>query len=89
MKRLLLAVITLSGLCLLNGCSSSESGSSPPPPAPATHFSVVAQANANAGTAFNLTVTAQDASNRQVSTIPGRCTSRAATPWPHCQVTSH
>ena len=71
MKRLLLAVFALSGLCLLNGCSSSESGSSPPPPAPATHFSVVAQTNANAGTAFNITVTAQDASNTPVGTYSG------------------
>jgi hypothetical protein len=71
MKRFLLALFTLFGLCLLYGCSSSGNGSSTQPPGPATHFSVVAQANANAGTAFNITVTAQDASNNQVSTYSG------------------
>jgi len=71
MKRFLLALLTLFGLCLLYGCGSSGNGSSTQPPPPATHFSVVAPANANAGTPFNITVTALDASNRQVATYSG------------------
>jgi hypothetical protein len=77
MKKLLWAVLTLSGLCLLYGCggSSGSSGSSTPPPPPpplATHFSVVpAQAGETAGTAFDVTVTALDASNNVVSSYSG------------------
>jgi len=71
MKRFLRTVLTLSGLCLLYGCGGGGSGSSTPSP-PATHFSVVpAQANETAGTAFNVTVTALDASNNVVNSYAG------------------
>ncbi|HKN70900.1 MAG TPA: FG-GAP-like repeat-containing protein [Terriglobales bacterium] len=72
MKRFLRAVLTLCGLCLLYGCGGGGSGSSTPPPIVATHFSVVpAQTNTTAGTAFNVTVTALDASNNMVSNYAG------------------
>jgi predicted RNA methylase len=70
MKRFLRAVLTLSGLCLLNGCGGS-SGSSTPPPFVATHFSVNAPATAIAGTGINITVTALDASNNTVTSYSG------------------
>ena len=72
MKRFLRAVLTLCGLCLLYGCGGGGSGSSTPPPIVATHFSVVpAQTNTTAGTAFNVTVTALDASNNVVNSYAG------------------
>ena len=71
MKRFLLAVLTLSGLYLLYGCGGSESGSSTSPPPSATHFSVAAPGIATAGTPFNFTVTALDASNNVVASYPG------------------
>ena len=71
MKRFLRVVLTLAGLCLLYGCGGGGSGSSTPPPL-ATHFSVVpAQGNETAGTAFNVTVTALDASNNVVNSYAG------------------
>src|ERR1035437_8273112 len=70
MKRVLRAVLTLSGLCLLNGCGGS-SGSSTPPPLVATPFSVNAPATAIAGRGINITVTALDASNNTVTSYSG------------------
>ena len=55
-------VLSLLGLCLLNGCGGGGSGSTTSP-ATATHFTVTAEATATAGTAFPFTVTALDASN--------------------------
>jgi hypothetical protein len=67
MKKSLLLLISISSLCLLNGCGTSA----PPPPA-ATHFSVTsATATPTAGTAFNVTVNALDASNGVVSSYAG------------------
>jgi hypothetical protein len=72
MKKLFLLVLSLCGVCLLNGCGSG--GSAPPPPPPsavATHFSVTAVAAATAGATFGITVTALDASNKTVTTYSG------------------
>ncbi len=52
----------------ITGSSKSISVSAP---AAATHFSVTAPASATAGTAFNFTVTALDASNNTVATYSG------------------
>jgi hypothetical protein len=65
MKKSLLVLISISSLCVLSACG----GSSTPPPA--THFSVTAPASATAGTAFNFTVTALDASNRMATNYSG------------------
>ena len=54
---------------LLTACGGGAS--SPPPPPPATHFSVTAPASVNAGTAFNLTITALDASTNVVAGYSG------------------
>jgi hypothetical protein len=64
MKKSLLVLISISGLCVLSACG----GGSPPP---ATHFSLTAPASATAGTAFNFTVTALDASNRMTTNYSG------------------
>src|ERR1700676_5588947 len=61
MTNSLLPVLSLLGLCLLNGCGGG--GSTTTSSATATHFSVTAEATATAGTAFPFTVTALDASN--------------------------
>jgi hypothetical protein len=71
LKKAVLLGYCLSGLCFLNGCSGGGSGGPPPPPAEATHFSVTAPAAATAGTSFNFTVTALDASNNTVVNYPG------------------
>jgi FG-GAP-like repeat/FG-GAP repeat len=63
---LLLALVV--SLCLLSACGGS--GGTPPPP-PATHFSITAPANAAAATAFQITVTALDASNNVVASYTG------------------
>jgi len=64
--------LVLFGACLLGGCGGGGGTSYTPPPAgPATHFSVMAQATATAGIAFSFTVTALDASNKQVPTYSG------------------
>jgi hypothetical protein len=71
MKKSLLVLISICNLFLLEGCGSSTQ-SSPPFHAVATHFSVTpATATPVAGTAFNFTVTALDASNSLVSTYAG------------------
>lgn len=61
---------------LLSSCGGDSGGASSPPPAPppppsATHFSVAAPASVNAGTAFNFTATALDASNKLVTGYSG------------------
>jgi hypothetical protein len=65
-----LAVITA---LLLTACGGGASSPPPPPPPPpsATHLSVTAPASVTAGTAFNFTLTALDASNKVVSGYSG------------------
>src|SRR5580704_17963102 len=68
MKKSLLVLISISCLCFLNGCGAA----SQPPPLVATHFSVTTATTSQvAGTAFNINVTALDASNAMVSTYAG------------------
>jgi Galactose oxidase, central domain len=69
MKKSLLLLLSVCSLCLLNACGGS--GGSTPPVLTATHFSVTAPATATAGTAFNFTVSALDASNNVVTTYSG------------------
>jgi Galactose oxidase, central domain len=72
MKRSLLFVIFVCSSWLLHACGGG--GSTPPPPSPppaATHLSVTAAVAATAGTAFNVTVSALDASNKVVSSYSG------------------
>src|ERR1700675_315665 len=67
MKKSLLVLVAICSLGFLNGC-----GSSTQPPPVATHFSVTPASNtATAGTAFNFTVTALDASNAAVPAYSG------------------
>ena len=69
MRKSLLFSISICCLCLLNGCGGA---STPPSPPMATHFSVTAASSTpTAGTAFNITVTALDASNGVVSSYAG------------------
>ncbi len=70
MKKSLLFLISMCGVWLLNGCGASALP--PPPPPVAAHFSVTpATATPTAGTAFNITVNALDASNAVVSSYAG------------------
>jgi hypothetical protein len=69
--KLLLLLTSIWCFCLLNGCGSGGASTTPPPPV-ATHFSVTsASSTPTAGTAFNITVTALDASNGEVSSYAG------------------
>jgi hypothetical protein len=67
MKKSLLFLLFLSSLRLIVGCGSANSTPPPPVPAAATHFSVSSAAAETAGTPFNITVTALDASNSVVA----------------------
>lgn len=68
MKKSLLFLISICSLCFLAGCGG---GVTTPPPV-ATHFSVTpASANATAGSSFNFTVTALDASGVAVPSYSG------------------
>ncbi len=73
MKKSLLFLLSLSSLWLLAGCGSANSSPAPPPPTPAvaTHFSVSSSTTETAGTPFNITVTALDASNNVVASYSG------------------
>ena len=71
MKNPFSLLICLYGSHLLAGCGGGSAAPPPPPPAVATHFSVNSPATATAGTPFNITVTALDASNKLVATYPG------------------
>src|ERR1700740_852473 len=67
MKKSLLFLISICTVTLLSGC-----GGGPSAPPVATHFSVTAvTTTATAGTPFNITVTALDASGGLVSTFNG------------------
>ena len=70
MKRILLVLILVCCLSLLSACGGGASGGGTPQ-LTATHFSITAQGNAVAGTAFNIMVTALDAANNTVSTYSG------------------
>lgn len=64
----LLVVAVISGICVACGCG----GGTPPPPPVATQLSVVASAPAStAGTPFNITVKAVDASGTVASNYSG------------------
>src|ERR1700676_344750 len=68
MKKSLWLVIAI-GVCVLGGCGG---GTSSPPPPVATHFSVSsANATPTAGTAFNITITALDATGGTVTSYSG------------------
>jgi Putative Ig domain/Galactose oxidase, central domain len=68
MKNFCLFVLALCSLPLINGCGTAGM----PPPPVATHFSVTAANSApTAGTPFNITVTALDASGQMVSSYSG------------------
>jgi len=56
---------------LFTGCGGGSGGSSSPPPPSATHFSVAAPASVTAGTAFDFTLTALDATNNVVTGYAG------------------
>lgn len=71
MKKSCLLILSLFGLCLLNGCGGGGGGGTTPSSATATHFSVTAQATATAGTAFSFTVTTLDASNNVATSYSG------------------
>lgn len=69
MRNSIILFILLGALLIAGGCGG---GSSTPPPAVVTHFSVApASSTTNAGTPFNITVTALDALNGVVSTYSG------------------
>jgi probable HAF family extracellular repeat protein len=68
-KKASLVLTLVSCLHLLSGCGGASGGGMTQ--SAATHFSITAQANAVAGTAFKITVTALDASNNTVTTYSG------------------
>jgi WD40 repeat protein len=72
MKKSLQFLIAIYGLWMLNGCGAGA----PPPPTPvATHFSVASSTpTPTAGIAFNITVTALDASGGVVTGYSGKVT---------------
>ena len=62
-----LFMLSICSLCLLSACGGGGGGSQ----LVVTHFSVIAPTNTTAGTAFNFTVTALDASNNVVTNYSG------------------
>ena len=75
MKRSLWSAVSIFVLCMLNACgggsSNSGGGGGGGGSAAATHFSVMAPSAATAGTSFNITVTALNASNATVASYSG------------------
>jgi FG-GAP-like repeat/FG-GAP repeat len=71
MKRSLTLLISVCSLRLLDGCGGGGGSTTPTPPV-ATHFSVTqAATTVTAGTGFNFTVAALDASNATVTSYAG------------------
>jgi hypothetical protein len=68
MKKSLLLLALIVGVCRLNACGG---GGGLTQTDVATHFSVAGPPNATAGTVFSLTVSALDASNKVVATYSG------------------
>jgi hypothetical protein len=71
MKRFFSFLFSVGGLCLLTTCGGGAGGSGGGGPLAVTHFSVSAIPAATAGTAFQFTVTALDASGSTVTTYSG------------------
>jgi WD40 repeat protein len=74
MKRSLAAIFSMFLLCFLNACGGSSNaggGGGGGGARNATHFSVTAPSAATAGTSFNITVTALNASNATVAGYSG------------------
>jgi hypothetical protein len=69
MKKSLLLVVLIAGVCLLNGCGGSSGGG--PALHIATHFVVIAPVAANAGTDFTFTVSALDDINNDAGSYSG------------------
>jgi len=67
-KKSLLLLTSICSFWLLDSCGG---GSATSVPLVATHFSVTAPGTASAGTPFNVTVTALDASNSTVISYSG------------------
>jgi hypothetical protein len=73
MKRHLQSAVAAGALLLLNACSGTAANRGGGTRGfPATHFSVTAQSASTAGTPFNFTVTALDASNNVVTSYAGK-----------------
>jgi VCBS repeat protein/ASPM-SPD-2-Hydin domain-containing protein/FG-GAP repeat protein len=68
MKKSLLHLISICGLCFLSACGGGGGGNPPPP---ATHFSVTTTAAPSAGAAFNIVVTALGASGQMATSYSG------------------
>ncbi len=75
MKKIFSLSLAICGLWLLSACGGASGGgvrvTVPPPVMVATHFSVAAPGSVTAGTAFNFTVSALDASNAIVASYAG------------------
>ena len=74
MKRALPFAVSTVALCVLGACgggSGNPGGGGGGGTGAATHFSVTAPSAATAGTAFNITVTAMNASNATVAGYSG------------------
>jgi hypothetical protein len=69
MKKSLLLLALIAGVCLLNGCGGGSGGG--PALHIATHFAVTAPVAANAGTDFTFTVTALDDINNDAGSYSG------------------
>jgi len=69
MKKFWLILLLVCGVGLLSSCGGGGGGGNHQ--LTATHFSVTAQGNATAGSAFKITVTALDASGAVVATYAG------------------
>lgn len=71
MRKSLLLLISLCGVCLLNACGGGGSSSGGGGNLAATHFSLTAPAAVSAGSTFSVTVTALDATNNVATGYSG------------------